>query len=93
MRILHRMAMRKNNKNNGAQQIKSVTPVVVSSANRIKIFNSLDESKQDEINYIINQSPIERLRQTVELILRVYNVTRESLKEKKQSNRITIIKS
>jgi hypothetical protein len=59
---------------------------------RIKIFNSLEESKQDEINYIINQSPIERLRQTVELILRVYNVTRESLKEKKQSNRITIIK-
>ena len=60
--------------------------------NRIKIFNSLEESKQDEINYIINQSPIERLRQTVELILRVYNVTRESLKEKKINNRITIIK-
>ena len=66
---------------------------VMNNNNRIKIFNSFEESKQDEINYIINQSPIERLRQTVELILRVYNVTRESLKEKKYSNKITIIKS
>lgn len=63
------------------------------SPSRIKIYNSFEECKQDEIVAIINQSPIQRLRQTVELILRVYNVTRESLREKKHSNRITIIKS
>ena len=84
--------MEKNDRKHPAQQIKSAT-TVVSSTKRIKIFTSLEESKQNEINYIINQSPIERLRQTVELIFRVYNVTRESLKEKKYSNRITIIKS
>lgn len=75
--------MKKNDKYHPAQQVKSATPVAVTSPNRIKIFNSFEESKQDEINSIINQSPIERLRQTVELILKVYNVTRESLKEKK----------
>ncbi len=84
--------MRKNKYSDSVQETKATTPVI-SSPNRIKIFSSLEESKQNEINYIINQSPIERLRQTVELIFRVYNVTRESLKEKKYSNRITIIKS
>jgi hypothetical protein len=58
---------------------------------KIKIFKSLEEAKKDEINDIIHQSPIERLRQTVELILRVHQVTRESLKERKY-NRIHIIK-
>ncbi|MGF1924327.1 MAG: hypothetical protein ACQUHE_09130 [Bacteroidia bacterium] len=82
--------MRKNNINNPVEPIKPATDAV-SSPHRLKIFTSLEEAKQDEINYIINQSPIERLRQTVELILRIYNVTRESLKERKY-NRITIIK-
>ncbi len=61
--------------------------------NRIRIFKSFEESEQDKTAYIISQSPIERLRQTVELILRVYNVTRESSKEKKQNKRITIIRT
>jgi hypothetical protein len=84
--------MNDNTKNHPFQEIKSATPGVP-VPNRIKIFNSLEESEQDKINYIINQSPVERLRQTVELILRVYNVTRESLKEKKHSKRINIIKA
>lgn len=82
--------MRKNDINNPVEQINPAT--VASSPRRIKIYTSLEEAKQDEINYIINQSPVERLRQTVELIFRVYKVTRESLKEKKYS-RINIIKS
>ncbi|MEJ5995427.1 hypothetical protein WG904_13450 [Pedobacter sp. Du54] len=79
------------NKDNANQPIKLVTPIVPSQK-RIKIYKSLEESKKDDVNYIINQSPIERLRQTVDLILKVYNVTRESLKQRKRSNRITIIK-
>ena len=62
-----------------------------SSPRRIKIFKSFEEARQDKINYIINQSPVERLRKTVELTLRVYNVTKESLKDRKRSNRIHII--
>jgi hypothetical protein len=42
---------------------------------RIRIFNSFKEAKETEIQDIIKQSPIDRLRYTVELILRVYQVS------------------
>ncbi len=80
--------MENNSENHPIQKTEASS----SSPKRIKIYSSFEEAEQDKINYIINQSPVERLKQTVELILRVYNVTRESLKERKRSNRIHIIK-
>jgi len=59
--------------------------------NRIHIFNSLEAAKEKEIQDIIKQSPVDRLRQTVELILRVYHVSREDLKNRTATRKIRII--
>lgn len=58
---------------------------------RIRIFNSFEESKETEIKDIIKQSPIDRLRHTVELILRVHQVSREDLKSRTATGKIRII--
>jgi hypothetical protein len=49
--------------------------VMNKTKDRIRIFNSFKEAKETEIQDIIKQSPIDRLRYTVELILRVYQVS------------------
>ncbi|WP_316743087.1 hypothetical protein [Pedobacter antarcticus] len=58
---------------------------------RIRIFNSFEEAKETEIQDIIKQSPIDRLRHTVELILRVHQVSREDLKRRTATGKIRII--
>ena len=58
---------------------------------RIRIFNSFEEAKETEILDIIKQSPIDRLRHTVELILRVHQVSREDLKNRTATDKIRII--
>nr|WP_294873216.1 hypothetical protein [uncultured Pedobacter sp.] len=59
--------------------------------NKIHVFNSFEAAKEKEIQDIIKQSPVDRLRQTVELILRVYHVSREDLKNRTATRRIRII--
>jgi CRISPR-associated endonuclease Csn1 len=59
----------------------------------IKIFHSFEDAERDEINASLNESPIERIRETVELILRAYDVTREELKQRTPSKSIKIISS
>jgi hypothetical protein len=59
--------------------------------NKIHVFNSFEAAKEKEIQDIIKQSPVDRLRQTVELILRAYNVSREDLKNRTATRRIRII--
>ena len=58
---------------------------------RIRIFNSFEEAKTTEIQDIIKQSPVDRLRHAVELILRVYQVSREDLKSRATTGKIRII--
>lgn len=58
---------------------------------RIRIFNSFEEAKETEIQGIITQSPIDRLRHTVELILRAHQVSREDLKNRTATGKIRII--
>ena len=59
---------------------------------RIRVFKSFEEAKEYEIQQIIEQDPIERLRNTVNLILRVYGVTREELENIPRDRKITFIK-
>lgn len=59
--------------------------------NNIHIFNSFEAAKEKEIQDIIKQSPVDRLRQTVELILRVYKVSRADLKNRTAIHKIRII--
>ncbi|HMG14558.1 MAG TPA: hypothetical protein VK590_03860 [Saprospiraceae bacterium] len=58
----------------------------------VKIFSSFEEAELSEIQAILKQDPIERLRETVELILRVYGVSREELKTWPPFKRITFTK-
>ena len=61
--------------------------------NRIRIFNSFEEAKETETQDIIKQSPVDRLRHTVELILRVYQVSRQDLKNRTATGKIRIIRA
>lgn len=62
------------------------------ASHSIKIFSSFEEAEIFQIKSILKQSPAERIRDTVELILRVYGFTREQLKERKSDNKITILR-
>lgn len=48
--------------------------------NKITIYSNLDEAAETQAQYIVNQNPIDRIKETVQLILRVY-----TLSEKKQN--------
>lgn len=65
--------------------------VMNKTKNRIQIFNSFEEAKEAEVQNIIKQSPIDRLRYTIEFILRVHQVTREDLKHRPATGKIRII--
>ena len=58
---------------------------------KLRIYNSHEAAAADEAKTVSLQSPVERIRETVELILRVYNVTRTQLNLQKKNNRITIV--
>ncbi len=55
-----------------------------------RFFSSFEEEEQYHLQQVLKIPPVERIRQTVELILRVYGVTRQQLKERKPDNTITI---
>lgn len=59
---------------------------------KLRVYKSFEEQAADEAAEAAKQSPLERIRETVELILRVYGVSREELKKRKKSNRIKVIK-
>lgn len=58
----------------------------------LKIFSSFEEAEIFQIKRVLKQSPAERIRETVELILRAYGLTRKQLKERKRSNTVTILR-
>ena len=58
----------------------------------VKVFNSFEEAELSEIQAVLKQTPKERLRETVELILRVYGVSREELKSWPPYKRVTFTK-
>jgi len=54
----------------------------------IHVFDSFKEQEDFNNTYIINQSYTDRIKETVDLILKVYGYTRESLKKRKADNTI-----
>ncbi len=59
---------------------------------RIKFFKSFEEQELYELEQVIQQEPIDRVRETVDLIIRIYGFTRETLMERVPVNKITIVK-
>ncbi len=49
---------------------------------KLRFYSSFEEADEDNIKRILLQEPLERIRETVELILRVYNTDHEQLKKR-----------
>lgn len=58
---------------------------------KLRIYHSFEEAEGDASANDAKQSPLERIRETVELILRVYGVTQQQLNERKRNLHINII--
>jgi ParB-like chromosome segregation protein Spo0J len=65
-------------------------PAPDDKANRLRIYKSFEEAAEEEAYAAAQQTPVERLRQTFEPILRVYGVTREELNERRGKPRLHI---
>jgi hypothetical protein len=61
-----------------------------SSYKTVHIYSNFEEAEAAQIKKVACQSPEERIKETVELILRAYGVTREELKDRKTNNTVTI---
>jgi hypothetical protein len=57
---------------------------------KIRIFHSFEEAEEADLEEILNIAPVDRVRYTVDLILRMYKLTREDLKKRIPNNKITI---
>lgn len=71
---------------------KAEEPEVALDKNKIRIFHSFEEAEEAEIKDTLNQTPKERIAETVGLILRVFGITRDGLKKRKTNNSIKIIR-
>ena len=58
---------------------------------KLHIFTSFDEAERANAAEAAKQPPLERIKETVELILRVYGVTREQLMANRKKLHLTII--
>lgn len=68
-------------------------PSVAYSGNNIRVYTSFDAAAKGELADVLKQSPSERIRETVQLILRVYGVTQEELNGRTRNMKITIVRS
>jgi CRISPR-associated endonuclease Csn1 len=55
-----------------------------------RFFSSFEEEEKYRLQQVLKIPPVERIRQTVELILRAYGVTRQQLNERKDDNTIKL---
>ncbi|MCD6013380.1 MAG: hypothetical protein K0Q79_3242 [Flavipsychrobacter sp.] len=58
---------------------------------KLRIYSSFEEAARSEAADAANKSPLTGLKETVDLILRVYGVTQESLKARRKKLHINII--
>ena len=59
---------------------------------KIMLFKSFEEQEEYEMEQLARQDPVKCLKDTVELILRAYGFTRETLSKRKTSGKIKIIR-
>lgn len=72
-------------------ELNEPTPIYGSlTGKRLEIFHSFDEMGQASARDAASKPPIERIRDTVQLILRVYGVTQEELNKRPKPRHTTI---
>lgn len=59
--------------------------------NHLHIYNSFEQMEEAEHRKAAEKDPVSGLQETVELILRVYDVSRDDLNQRKSNNRIKIL--
>ena len=59
---------------------------------KLNVFHSWEDAAAAEIAATLLQSPVERIKETVALILRVYGVTEQQLRERRKKLHLTIIR-
>jgi len=64
----------------------------MSSPKKIVVYKTFEEGEAMEIEETLKMTPEERIEKAVNLILRVYNTSREELRSRPRSRRITIIR-
>ena len=67
---------------------KSKKPTVNYKSQKLFVFDSIEEQEAANYLYISNQDATKRIKENVDLILRVYGFTRQTIKKRKLSNRI-----
>ena len=75
-----------------AEQSGNVTSVRGKNHLKLRIFHSFEEQEAAEIADLLTQSPMERIRETVALILRVYGIPENELIKRREKLHLTIIK-
>ena len=68
-------------------------PSVTYTGKTIRVYDSFDAAAKGELADVLKQSPEDRIRETVQLILRVYGVTQEELNRRPKKMKITIVRS
>lgn len=58
---------------------------------KLRVFHSFEEAEEAEAYAVSQQPPLERIRETVELILRTYGVTQEQLNNRRKKLHINIL--
>lgn len=79
------MSSEKENKKDSVNE-----PATPYGSNRLRIFESFQQVDDFELRQSVAQNPEERIRETVQLIMRVYGVTEETLLKRKRNNKVTI---
>jgi hypothetical protein len=51
---------------------------------KIHVYSSAESAAEAQVLYVVNQDPVDRIRETVQLILRVYS----SIEKKPNTNKI-----
>jgi len=64
----------------------------MSSPKKIVVYKTFEEGEAMEIEETLKMTPEERIEKAVNLILQVYNTSREELRSRPRSRRITIIR-
>ena len=60
--------------------------------NRVRIFHSFEEAEEMEIAHVLNQKPLDRVKETVDLILRVHGITRLQLRKRLMKSPLNYIR-
>lgn len=64
--------MKKPKRKNESENQKVNEPAAVYKKNSIRFFNSFEEQEEERIKFIVAQNPVDRIKETVQLILRIY---------------------